>query len=340
MYAKLSDSYQWNKLNSDGALSQKIQELIQKGTIITPDKMPTAMLRLKNKIKSPIMTQMLDAIDSGELVLIYHPEIKVPTYLPFVLVQTAPNSCRGYVFLNNLDSSDNFGDDVNPGVVTTKEVFVNERKLKVSMESCYIAMMIQSLGNSPKLRSTNLIRNGSKVYTTFFTECINRKHSIKLDVNVYNALLYLGSRYFVGTILGCRGKMEPDVLENYCLYNCKQADILAIRKIVSEFTEADFDNVANLINKIKDVPEFQRRLGKLTVSNFLESFINMYDASMLLALENFNYFLYNVLAVNESTYTNNYQILKNMVGGEGRKIYSELIVTVCNRQEEYTYDDN
>ena len=36
------------------------------------------------------------------------------------------------------------------------------------------------------------------------------------------------------------------------------------------------------------------------------------------------------MSVNESTYVNNYPILKNIVGEDGKKIYSDLIVAVSN----------
>ena len=78
------------------------------------------------------------------------------------------------------------------------------------------------------------------------------------------------------------------------------------------------------------IEELQKRLGKLTVSNFLESCINMYDASMMLGLEIFSYFFWNVISVNESTYVNNYQVLKNIVGDDGRKLYADIISTVMN----------
>ena len=103
-----------------------------------------------------------------------------------------------------------------------------------------------------------------------------------------------------------------------------------MNKILSEFGDSDFDNIAVLINKIKTIPEFNKRLGDVTVSNFLESYINMYNASMLLGLEVFDYFLYNIISVNDSTYINNYPVLKNIVGQDGRKIYSDMVVATSN----------
>ena len=61
----------------------------------------------------------------------------------------------------------------------------------------------------------------------------------------------------------------------------------------------------------------------------MESYINIYDASMLLALENFSYFNYNIISVLNSTYVNNYHILKQIVGKDGQSLYAALITGVC-----------
>lgn len=320
MYANLNDSYQWKTLNHNNALTNRIQEAIKNGERVGLDRITTVMLQLKNRIKSAISTQMIEAINDGRITLIYCPNIKIPVYLPFIVTQMGPNTVGGVVFLNvvGVDSA------------SDTELFMDARKFKVVLESCYISMCIRSLGESPKLRSTALLRSGSKIYSGMVTDCINRKHSIKLEPNIYNSLIYLTSRYYIGTMLGFRSSMDPEAMRNYCLYHCKNADILEMNKIISRFEEPDFDDIAKFINKLKDVPEFQKRMGKLTVSNFLESYVNMYNASALLALENFNYFLYNILSVNESTYVNNYPILKNIVADDGRKIYADLIVAVGN----------
>lgn len=321
MYASLSTSYEWNHLNSGNALNEKIAKVLKEGQVVPISRIPTAMLTLKNKLKSPIMTQMQEAITNGTLIMVYAPNIKIPVYLPYVLTKTGPHSVVGYVFLNNLDAS--CTDD-------NGEIFLNARKLKVALESCYVGIIIGKIGESAKLKSTAILRSGSKIYSSMIAECLNRKHNTKLDPVAHNSILYLASRYYVGTIIGCRGSMEAETMKNYCFYNCRNVEYVEVQKVIEKFEETDFDNIGTFINKLASVEELQKRLGNLTITNFLESYINMYDASMLLALENFNYFFYNVLSVNESTYTNNYQVLKNIVGDDGKKLYSDLIVTTMN----------
>lgn len=322
MYAGLNDSYEWNQLNHNNALTTKVQDLLSNGQRVGLDRIPTAMLQIKNRIKSILITQITDRINDGRIVLIYAPDVKVPVYLPFIVTQSAPNTFTGIVFLNIAD----------PEKPTTEngEIMLNARKLKVSLESCLISLCIRELGESPKLRSTAILRSGSKIYATMLTECLNRKHSIKLDADVANSFTYIMSRYYIGTMLGFRKTMDAEAMRNYCLYNCRNVNILEIDKIVSQFEESDFDNIATLLEKIKKVPQFEKRVSQLTVSNFLESYINMYNASALLGIEVFNYFLYTILSVNDSTYVNNYPVLKNIVGEDGKKIYADLVVAVSN----------
>lgn len=319
MYATLSDSYEWKHLNSGGALDDRIMKVISNGTIVTPDKIPTAMPQIKNKLKSILMPDMLQAMEDGDLVLVYKPDTKIPVYLPFIVTAPGPHRRVGYVFLNNLDASD-----------TGDEIMLNARKLKVSMESCFIAMKLNLLGESPKTKTTAILRTGSKIYSAIISECINRKHSTKLDLVCHNSIIYTASMYYIYTILGCKN-LDEETLRNYCLYNCKSVDYIQLDRIVCQFKPEDYTDISTYIKRLMTIDELHKRLSKLNVTNFLESFINMYDASMLLGLEVFNYLLYNIISVNESTYVNNYQLLKNIVGEEGKKLYADVAVTASTK---------
>lgn len=320
MYAPLSASYQWSILNNNNAVTNRIVQLITEGQHVQLEHIPTAALAIKNRLKSPIIGKMMDAIKEGRLVMIYAPEIRVPLYLPFVLSMNENGVPVGYVFLNNLDASGSLETEIN----------LSARKLMVSLESCYCALTFTTLGNASKLHSTAVLRAGSAIYSSMVSECINRKHSTKLDPLVFNSILYLASEYYVGTMIGCFGTLNEESLRNYCLYNCKTTDYYMLERVVSQFTQEDFKNIAAFIQKLTSVEELSKRLGRLTVSNFLESMINIYDATIMLGIENFNYFLFNIIAVKESTYQNNYQVLKNIVGDHGKKLYADIINTVMN----------
>lgn len=318
MHNQLSNSYQWNMLNKDNRVNLTVQMLAKNGESVTLDRMPTAASIIRNRMRSPILNDMVEAISDGRLILLFVPDnnVQVPAFLPFVTLQQ-DRAFTAIVFLNLCGAKAGDGD----------EIIIDERKLKVAMESAYLAEQMLDYTNSGKLQSANILKPSSKMYTYMITECINRKHSIKMDQAIFNAITYVVSKFFMRTVLGAT--TSEDSIDTYCMGNCVNPNPGLIHQYVDEFGEEDYQDIATLITKISEVPQMKSRVGKLTVSNFTESYINMYDAAALLAMEIYPYFVYNVLSVNETTYANNYFHLKNIVGDDGKKLYATLTSTLC-----------
>ena len=318
MYSPLSNSYEWQILNKDGQATDKVAEALKTGTAVTFEMMPNTFSRLRNRLKSPIMSKITEAVKNGTIQMVYTPqELRIPLNLPFILVNNRNTKLPvGWVFLSNGGCT-----------LDGDEYSCDEYKLKSSLESCFMALKFVALNKSPKLSAVNIVRPASKIYAFMVAECINRKHSIKLDPDTFNQVLFILSRFFIKTVMGAT--FDDDQLETYCLYNCTNPNLQAIRRVTDQFTDKDYENIATVLTKMASIPQLKNRLGKLTVSNFLESYINIYDAAMLLALENFSYFVYNVISVLNSTYVNNYHVLKQIVGKDGVALYSALITGIC-----------
>lgn len=318
MYSPLSNSYEWQILNKNGQATDKVAEALKTGTAVSFEMMPNTFIRLRNRLKSPIMGKIIDAVKSGTIQMVYTPqELRIPLYLPFILINNQNTKLPvGLVFLSNCGCT-----------LDGEEYSCDEYKLKTSLESCFMALKFVELNKSPKLTAVNIVRPATKIYAFMVAECINRKHSIKLDPETFNQVLFILSRFFIKTVMGAQ--FGDDQLDTYCLYNCTNPNLISIRRVTDQFTDADYANIATVLTKMASIPQLKNRLGKLTVSNFLESYINIYDAAMLLALENFSYFVYNIISVLNSTYVNNYHVLKQIVGKDGVTLYSALITGIC-----------
>lgn len=319
MYAQLVNSYCWSMMNNKGQLSSLIQNIVANGKTVTFNDMPTVYSTLRNRQKSILISKIVESIENGDISIIYcdQESIRIPLYLPFVIVSSGSlASCKGMVFLNNCE-----------GVKLEDEYDCNVSKLKVALESCYIALQMHLLGSGSKLQSAQIVRPGVSIYSHMVAECLNRKFSIKLDQDVFNTVMYVLSKYFVVTVLGCN--VDESVLDSYCLMNCVNANVPILKQTVADFKEEDFANIKSVISALSQHPRLKSRLGKLTVSGFIESYINMYDAPMMLALENFPYFVFNVLSVNARTYINRYQMLEKIVSDDGKKLYAALVTTIC-----------
>ena len=319
MYMPLSNSYEWSILNKGGQATDKVAAAIKSGTQVMPSDMQIVFSKLRNRLKSPLMTKISEAIANGSIQMVYTPEtLRIPLYLPFILVgDPGTKKTTGLVFLSICGATHEDDGSYN----------CDEYKLKASLESCFMALKFVELQNSPKLVAPNIVRPASKIYSFIIAECINRKHSIKLDPDTFNQVLFIASKFFLKSVMGCTQGEEQ--IDTYAMYNCTNPNLVAIRRVTDQFEDKDYTNIATVLQKLAQIPELKNRLGNLTVSNFMESYINIYDASMLLALENFSYFNYNIISVLNSTYVNNYHILKQIVGKYGQSLYAALITGVC-----------
>lgn len=318
MYASLSKSYQWNVMNNNGSVTNRVAEIMKNGVHVSPEQIISTLKAIQNRLKSPLMTQITDSLKSGRIIMLYADQIRIPLYLPFIIIQSSKSSYTGVVFLNHCECS-----------MGETEYNVDARKLKAVLESCYLALRMVELDsvNNTKLIQPAIIRPATKIYTHTITECMNRRFSIKLDQMVYNQVIFMVSRFFIGTTLG----YNPDsaTMENFCLYNCVNPDLQSIRIVNDQFEPEDFENIATFITKLAKVPELMGRLGKLTVNGFIESYVNTYNAPMTLAMEAFQYLVFNIISVIQTTYVNNYHMLKNIVGDDGSKLYAQLIAILA-----------
>ena len=62
MYASLSKSYQWNMMNHNNAITNRISDVMKNGTQVSPDQVSMALKTIQNRLRSPLMTQINDSL--------------------------------------------------------------------------------------------------------------------------------------------------------------------------------------------------------------------------------------------------------------------------------------
>ncbi len=315
MYNSLGNSYMWNMLNRDGAAAQKALEAKKVGELVSPAQMPIPVSKYRNRLKSPIASKVFEWVETGKIQMIYtDPSFRVPTFMPFMTVMDASaKEAVGLIYLASCNATK-----------AENEYDCDEYRLKSALEACYFSLKFFDKRDSPKLTQTSIIHPAVSIYAFMVAESINRKHSIRVDPDTYNQILYLLSFFFVKTVMGI--DRDKDVMESYCLRQTTNPNLQQIHRVTEQFEDSDFVSIDKLLTKMISVPELKKKLGNLTVSNFTEAFINTYDAVALLALENMSYLVFNVLSVLNATYANNYHVLKQIMGENGKKLYSALVV--------------
>jgi hypothetical protein len=117
---------------------------------------------------------------------------------------------------------------------------------------------------------------------------------------------------------------DSEAVRNYALGNCKDANTISLRELDESFNKKGYEDFASFIIELNK-PEIGLNFKDLQVRSFLESYIQMYESTMLLSLESFPYFFYNMIGVTNGSYINNQYVLEDMVGNHAAKIYVDLL---------------
>lgn len=306
----LESTFIYNHLNKSNGITQNISALIHTGKILTRKELEEPLMIISKNFKFPFKYKVLDAFDNGEIKVMYSPKVKLPTCLPFFLTKSKSNHIVAIVVANIYGNFDEH----------TQSLKIDPKKLYCMMESAYLAKICYT--NSKQLSTRSMILSGgSAIYSAMFTRVLNKKYALNVDKSKMNKVVFLSSKFFLINIMGMA---DTDTVFNYAIKNCPNGNMYSLKEVNEQLTEDDYSSIEKFIQAISR-PELGLKLKDLTVRNYLEAFINMYEASSLLSLESFYYFLYNILSVTNGAYINNQYVLEDIVGNTGVKIYNDLL---------------
>lgn len=308
-FKTLQDTFVYRNLNKNDAISNNVGKILQSGTVLNKSNLEEAFVIINKNFKFPLKYNILKDVEEGGMVLIYSPEnTKVPTCMPFLLTMNN-NKIIAIVMV-----------DIYGTMSKEGNINIDPKKLYCIMESAYLAKVCITYQNQICTRNV-IISNGSAVYSNMFTRILNKKYALNTDKNKLQKVLLLTSKFYLINLLGLT---DSDMLFNYAIKNCVNGNPYLLKEANEALKDEDYKDLSTFIAALTK-PELNLAMGDLTVRGYLEQYINMYDASALLALESFPYFLYNILSVTNGAYINNQYILEDIVDVNGAKIYAELM---------------
>ena len=308
----LESTFIYNHLNRANNITRTMAEALDKGTVLTQDNLEEEFLTITKNFKYPLKLQVVDAVKKGEIILVYSPErVLIPKFMPFILTRNNSGNVVGVVFV------DVWSEKMNH---ETGHVKIDPKKLYCMMEAAYLARICYF--NSKELTSkAAVISNGSAIYSMMFTKVLNKKYALNIDKNKYHKVLFLASKFYMLNILGMS---DSDTVFNYAIKNCPNGNMFSLKEIDNIVGANAYTDLENFINTLAK-PETGLNMKDLTVRNYIEAFINMYDSSNLLSLESFPYFIYNVNGVTNGAYINNQYIMEDIVYKYGAKLYTAMM---------------
>ena len=305
----LESTFIYSHLNRSNGLTQNISGLLTQGITLTKNNLEEAFMIINKNFKFPLKYRVMSAYDNGEILLKFSEKSKLPTCLPFFLTKTD----RGIVSVVSVDIYGSMDDE-------TGNVKIDPKKLYCMMEAAYLAKICYL--NSKQLASrAAVISHGSNIYSSMFVRVLNKKYALNIDKSKYHKVVMLASKFFMINLLGME---DNDTTFNYAIKNCPNGNLYTLQEINDAFDSKAYATFDAFIQELAK-PSLGLNFKDLTVRNYLEAFINMFDTSALLALESFPYFLYNVISVTNGAYINNQYILENIVDIHGAKIYADLL---------------
>ena len=308
----LEKTFLYNHLNKSNHITKNIANSLSKGDRLTYENLEEAFMSIMKNYKYPLKHKIIDEVKKGNIILVYSPRnVKVPQYIPFILTRDNNTNVVAIVFVDIWSNKRN--DE-------TGDVKIDPKKLYCLIEAAYLARVCYHY-NKQVSSKTPIITNGSAIYSQMFTKVLNKKYALNIDKNKYHKVLFLSSKFFITNILGIE---DSDMVFNYCVKNCPNANIFSLKEVNEAVDESDFENIKTFIKALAR-PSTGLGMKDLTVRSYLEAFINMYDSTTLLALESFQYFIFNVNAVTNGAYINNQYILEEIVGPYGAKLYTAMM---------------
>ena len=306
----LEKTFIYTYLNKSNGLTNNIGALLSNGTVVSEKNVEEAMITIMKNFKFPLKYKVVEDFKSGNIILMHNATSKLPTCLPFVLTKNSDGRVVAVVCVDLYGA-------VNK---ETGDISIDPKKLYCMMEAAYLAKVC--FFHDKQLATRNvIISHGSYIYSGMFTRVLNKKYALNIDKSKLHKVTMLSSKFYLINILGLD---DNEMTFNYAIKNCPNGNILSLKEANGILKAEDYSTIETFIHALKS-PELGLNFKDLTVRNYLEAFINMYDSSALLGLESFPYFLYNVLSVTNGAYINNQYILEDIVGTSGAKIYADLL---------------
>lgn len=310
-FKSVEQTFVYQNLNKNNVLSQNIVKTLTGGQQVTKSDIEEAFLLINKNFKYPLKFKVMEAVDRGDLIMLYAPEgIRIPTTMPFFLTKNSNGKVVAAVVISVYGSKDK----------STGNISVDAKKLYCMLEGAYFAKLYYHQYHEVGKRSI-IISEGSAVWANMFARVLSKKYALNSDKSKLHKVLLLASKFYMVNILGMK---DNEITTNYAMKNCVGGNAFILKEVSTMLKEEDYKSIATFIQAITRT-EFQLGMSDLTVRAFLESYILMYDASAIMSLEYFPYFMYNVLSVTNAAYINNQYILEDIMDKHGPKMYNDLV---------------
>lgn len=288
--------------------------MLKEATILSPSAMDEQLLMIKRNFHFPLKGEVLDAIANGSVNYVYSKNTKMPTSLPFFLLQNNDRRVNAIVAIDLYGTYNAEDDRLN----------VDAKKIYTLGEASLLALKL--LPKTDIALKTPILKEGAKIYSAMFTRILNKAYALNTNKSKLDSILFISACFYLINVLGLSLENKKDAIMNYAKGACKMPNAILLDDYFAKFVDGceqcPFTSLETFLQRIIALePGFRG----LTVRGYLESFLTTYGAANLLSLEMLEYLTFNVVAVMHASFFNNQYVLENVFADSGSKFYSAII---------------
>lgn len=298
----IRDSFLFNTSNKSGVLDKNMSLMMTKGVKLTEQAMQYEFDTINRYFKFPMKINVMEAFRQGKISAYYAPKMlsaKVPPSLPFVNLGGS-SIAKGVAFIDNYVSIDKTGD-----------VSMDAKKLYCYLEGTYASAMITQYFGS-------IVRQGTvtgelcSIYAHMFTRVLNKKFALNVDKRAKAKVLFLAAKFYLIRLLGYE---DDTFVFNSALKVSSDISPVMVRELNDTFSHDVFQDISTFITAISTMGYMiTNGLKNYTVREFIKDFVDMYGSIALFAIEDFRYYIFNIVSAVNGGFLNKQYIFDDLIG--------------------------
>ena len=277
MEASLSDSYIYKELNKSSRTSTTIINAIKTGAVLDSTFIEEQLIQCKRSRLSPLIEVVLNAFNTGKIVLVYNKGVRVSTALPFV-VMNVKGKPTAYIFISDFSSLTKDGEALT----------IEMKKLYVLMESAYIGLCYYTQPESFR-RSTALLKMFSTIYSGMAMRIFNKEFALSLDKDLYDRVNYAMARFELERISGVT---NASLIHPYAMATCINPSRMVMDIVEKDYTNASITTIQEVISFISTLSP---KMEKLNFRYYFERWISTYGTGATMSVDTLPYLYFDIV---------------------------------------------
>lgn len=297
-----NQSYLFNMLNNNDAINNTIKKLLTEGEDVKPAQLDEQIMTITKRYKNPLKRTVMQEFQNGQIKLKYHPEIKLPTAMPFFLIQTQ----QGIAAVISLST--------HSTKLQSGDMTIDPKKLYTLIESAHMA--IDYSKNHARFNTNDrFVNSGARIYSTMMFNAMNKKFNIGVDKRKSEFALFFGAKFYMLNVLG-KELNSLEIINNTAKRLCRTTPVGMINEIDEYIPLEAYKDINVFLTAVADV----LHINNLNTRTFLETYMQMFGEGTLLGLELLPYFVMNIDSAINGAFLNNQYMFETIVEDDGAKL--------------------